>query len=299
MNKKQILCIAFGLCFCLSFALAEEAELAPAQTLCITLSSYFGSQLQEWEGSAAGKVTAVNAGLGIEYSVTDWLTAQALWIPGINAWSRMDGGGKYGLLSDIYGGFKIGIIGEASPAQREDMRLTLGAGIIAPLPSTNSSAREGDRHLWGSALKVYYDYIFADFFYLNAYAEAVFYPNQRYEGPNYSTRSVFHPLDLSFELEPRFKHEIGNGVALHWGLPLNFFAAPWQNRNDEAAKGAELRFTPGAFFTASFTGIKLPFDVSLRYAAPAWGKYVQPVHRVELSARLYVPCGLRAMSEQQ
>jgi hypothetical protein len=287
MKKTRIFCIALLLCFCLGFAWAEETELVPSRTIRLSLAPSFGFQLQKWEGLDAEKVMAFNTGLGLEYSVNDWIGVQALWIPGVNAWSSTENGGTYGLLSDIYGGPKFSMIGSASPIKREDMRLAIAAGLIMPLPSTDSSGFEGDRHLWGSSLEVYFDYIFTEVFYLNLYTQMVFYPDQRYIGPNYFTRSVFHPLDLSFELEPRFRHEAGNGVVLHWGLPVNFSVAPWLNYNDADREGTELCLSAGAFFTASFTSPRVPFDISARYTAPAWGRYVQPVHRVDLTGRIY------------
>ncbi|MDR2480427.1 MAG: hypothetical protein LBD48_14110 [Treponema sp.] len=266
---------------------AEEAELLPESTLRLTIAPSFGFQVQEWEGSGDDTVMLFNTGLGLEYGVNNWLSAQVLWIPGVNAWSKLDGG-KYGLFSDVFLGIKTGIIGSGAPVDNSAMRLSLAGGITAPLPSSKGSTREGDYHLWGSVLRLYYDYIFSPLFYLNAFAEMVYFPSQRLIGPNYGTRSVNHPLDCTFELDSRFRYPLEDkGLVLHWGIPLTFRLAPWLNRNDEEyGMESAYNFSVGAFFTVTFAELKFPLDLTLRYSAPVAGQYEQPVHRVSLLGRL-------------
>lgn len=287
MSKIQILIITFLLIICVGFTWAEETELVPAGTLRVTLAPSFGFQIQKWDGLDTAKVKALNIGLGFEYGVINWISAQILWVPGVNVWSSMDDYNNYGYLSDIYGGLKISLIGAASPVASEKIRLAVAGGIKIPQVSRDSSDWEADLHLWGSSLRLFFDYLFTPVFYLNAFAEGIYYPEQHYEGPNYTTRNVYHPLDLYFELEPRFKYLAGEKTILHFGLPLNLFFAPWINRNDPDAMESTLRLSVGMFFTASFSGCEVPFDLSLRYVAPVWGKFDQPIHRVTLLGRLY------------
>ena len=285
--KKIVIVTAVLLALSGAAVFAEEAELLPESTLRLTIAPAFGFQVQEWTGSGDDKVMLFNTGMGLEYGVNNWLGAQVLWVPGVNAWSKLDNG-TYGLFSDFFLGIKAGIIGPGAPVNKTNMRFSLAGGINAPLPSSSGSTREGDYHLWGSALRLYYDYIFSPLFYLNAYIETVYYPRQRLVGPNYGTRSVNHPLDLTFELDSRFRYPLEErGLVLHWGIPLTVNVSPWLNREDEAG-GMETayNFSVGAFFTVTFAELKFPLDLTLRYSAPVLGQYEQPVHRVTLLGRL-------------
>ncbi|MDR1932300.1 MAG: hypothetical protein LBQ57_05675 [Spirochaetales bacterium] len=270
----------------------EDSALLPEKTLRLSLAPSFGFQVQEWDDE--GKVTLFNTGLAIEYGVTGWLTAQALWIPGINVWSGLKTDlpanadkPKFGLLMDPFLGFKAGIMGAEALIVRNDMRLSLAAGVKAPMAATEE--REGDRHLWGSSIRAYYDYIITPVYYLNTYLEAVYYPDQWSDNPAYTSRTVYHPLDITLELENRFRYPVDDTLTLQWGLPLTCGVAPWINRNT-GGKGMESQysFSAGAFFMVSFVKTAVPFDLSLRYSAPFAGRNEQPVHRLTLMGRVYI-----------
>jgi len=287
MNRKIIFAITILLALSVSPGYSAETELVSDKTLRITVAPSFGFQAQEWDGMEVGKVMAFSTGLGFEYGINNWFAVQALWLPGFNAWSYYDAG-KYGYFSDSFFGLKAGILGGQGLIANRVFRVAVAAGLDLPLPSWHDSEREGDKHLWGSVFQVYYDILCYPVFYLNFFAEIAYYPEQRVIGPNYETRSVDHPLEITFELEPRFKHEVGRGITLHWGIPLNFFVAPFVNQNDDDAPGPQISFNPGMFFTAAFADFKVPFDISLSYVAPAAGKNIEPVHRVSLLGRIYV-----------
>jgi hypothetical protein len=274
----------------------EEAALVPEKTLRLSVAPSFGFQVQEWydEAESAGKVMVFNTGAALEYGVTGWLTAQALWIPGINLWSDMkwdtepDPEEKYGLFMDPFLGLKIGILGEDALIEDARMRFSLAAGVKAPMAATE--AWEGDRHLWGSSLRAYYDYVVTPLYYLNLYLELVYFPEQWTDNPNYSSRTVDHPLEITMELDNRFRYPLDGGdMVLHWGVPLTYSIAPWADRNqgDEGMK-PQYSFSLGAFFMLSFVKMALPFDLSLRYAAPLSGKNEQPIQRVTLMGRVYI-----------
>jgi len=266
---------------------AEETRQVSSGTLRLTIAPSFGFQVQKFDSPDTGKVMAVSAGMGLEYGATDWFCAQALWLPGINAWSKMDGG-TYGRFSDAFLGMKFGIIGENALVVRDNYRLAIAAGVITPLPSTDGSDHEGDYHLWGTALQFFYDRIVTPLFYLNLYAEFIYFPDQRLIGPNFTTRSVYHPLDMTYEADFRFRYAVQDkNMVLNWGFPQTIFFSPWINRNDPNAMDTMVTVTTGLFFTASFTGFKVPFDISLIYKAPILGRNVQPVQRLSILGRLY------------
>jgi hypothetical protein len=268
----------------------EDASLLESHILRIGLASSFGSGAQNREGVDTGRVNAFNIGAGIEYGISGRLSVQALWMPGVNAWAAIDDGGKYGYFSDAFLGVKAGIIGPAALVQREDMRFSIAAGAIMPLPVRADSDLEGDYHLWGSTLRLYYDYIFSPLFYLDAFVEASFFPNQKLDSPNFADGSVFHPLELTVELDSRFKQEIESaGMVLHWGIPLAYSVAPWTNWNDADARWrTQHRFNTGLFFTASFLKTKMPFDITVKYQAPVYGKNDLNLHRLSLAGRIYI-----------
>jgi hypothetical protein len=288
MNRRPIVLVAALLALMINSAFGEEAELLPEHDLRAALDLSFGIQIQEWEGLEGEKATLLNTGLGLEYGVKDWVMAQALWIPGVNLWSKMDEGWTHGYFSDMFRGGKVGIMGENALVKRQDMRLSAAMGIKAPFLSRDGSRWEGDKHLWGSVLRVYYDYIFTDLFYLNMYVEGVYYPEQMARTPNYSRGSVFHPLEISLELDSRFRYALeGPGMELHWGLPLRYGVAPWINLRGTAGEQEMMhRFSVGVFFTAAFVKMAYPFDITVRYEAPVAGKNDRPVHRVSLAGRV-------------
>jgi hypothetical protein len=210
----------------------------------------------------------------------------------------MDGDdNKFGRLTDLFVGGKATFVGEEGILlDSSEMRLALGLGIKAALPRTENSTREEDLHLWGSAGRLYYDYIFDPLFYLNTYIEVVYYPDQKGDGPNYlyggrtETRTVSHPLELTFEMEGHFRYQVENsGIVLQAGIPLRYNMAPWIDREgDDKAKESQYRFSAGAFFMVSFTGIEFPLDLGLRYLAPLAGKNDQMIHRITLFGRINI-----------
>jgi hypothetical protein len=274
-------------------AFGEEAELVPGRNLRATLSPSFGTQIEEWEGVKGGKASLFNFGLGVEYGVRDWISAQALWIPGVNVWSAMENSREYGYFNDMFLGGKVGILGPRGLVKAENMRLSAALGIKAPFPSKTDGDWEEDRHLWGSAARVYYDYIFTDLFYLNGYIEGIFYPEQAAHTPNFSGRQVYHPLDMTIELDPRFRYGLpGPGMELSWGFPLTYTMSPWINLNREETEKEEIhRFSAGVFFTAAFVRMKCPFDLTVKYVAPVVGTNDRPIHRVSLTGRVNFDLG--------
>jgi hypothetical protein len=279
-------------------AFGEEAELVPERDLRITLSPAAGIQIGEWEKLTGGKTTLFNIGAGLEYGVRDWVSAQVLWLPGVNVWSTMEDDMRYGYFSDMFLGGKVGILGSRALIKRDDMRLSAAVGIRAPFPSKDGADREGDHHLWGTALRIYYDYIFTRLFYLNGYAEGVYYPEQMAHTPNFSEGAVDHPLDFTVELEPRFRYELpAAGMELHWGMPLKYRMAPWINREGiDFEQEMMHRFSLGVFFRVAFVGMDFPFDIAVRYEAPAAGMNEQPLHEVGLTGRVSFGLGKGAAS---
>jgi hypothetical protein len=273
-------------------AFGEEAQVLGEQTLRFTLAPSFGFQVQEWdwEGVDTGKVMVFSVGPGVEYGIANWLDLRLLWLPGVNAWSQMENGGAYGIFQDMTLGLKAGIIGQHALTASEQHLLSAAAGIKLPFPSAKDSLREGDQHLWGTVIQVYYDFIATPIFTFNVFAEGIVYPSQYADTPNYAPRTVKHPVDLRFELEPRFQYPIEKaGINLLWGIPLAFSVSPVLNSNDNDAAAVACSFNPGAWFGVGFTRTPVPIEVTAHYAAALVGINAEPLHRVSLIGRVTIP----------
>lgn len=292
---KRTAFISLCLLLVLGSAFTEEAALVPENNIRFTLAPSFGFQAQEWDWTnvAADKVMLFGAGVGIEYAPADWINVQALWFPGINAWSQIEGG-NYGRFSDVFVGIKAAILaGETALVEAEkfkNIRFTAALGLKIPLPKTPDSVREPDQHLWGSAARLYFDYTFSSLFTLNAFAEGIYYPRQYADTPNFSPVVVEHYMDLNGELEGRFRYPVEKaGIILYWGLPIGLFVSPVYNAEDPAAADRQMRFQAGAYFGVGFT--RIPLELFVKYNAPITGLNDQPVHRISLSARYLLNIG--------
>ena len=290
---KKIICIAI-LIAVMGTAFAKEATLLPANTLRLSLIPSFGFQVQtwEWEGVSEEKVTLCSIGLGVEYGPADWINFQLFWDRGVNVYSKIDGG-DYGRMTDLFLGFKIALWGkEGALKEAEKIRFSFAPGMIMPLGGFNTNsekaetAREPDQHLWGSALRLYFDYIINPFVFVNIYAEGIYYPKQWTYNPAYKTHMVNHPIDINSELEVNFNYPLQNKIVLKGGLSANFFIAPTMNSNDSSAPSNQYCFSSGLYFGAAFNP---SFDAFLRYKFPITGINTEPVHLVSIVARYSIP----------
>jgi hypothetical protein len=280
---------------CLLPARADDAIMPGERVLDISLPFRFGIAQHYWDGnsvwqSAAGP-RALSAGLELEYGVVPWLSVFALW-PGINMYSQIDGE-PGGLFGDLVLGLEGGILGPGAPLpalQTRDMRLGTALRLKAPLPSRDGSAGETDLHLWGTGLKVSWDYIFFPMFYLNAAAEFFYYPRQWANNPNVGGEGrIDLPLELRFELEPHGVFAIKDGFAvLSVGLPFRYHMFSQSSFNGIQEDNDQHRFNIGVSFGALFM-TAIPFEINLRYDAPVAGIHDFASHIISLSGTLRLP----------
>ena len=289
-NVKRLGKIVFIMLF-LSMAgsaFSEEAELIPAKTFRITLAPSFGFQVQEWDwkGVSSEKVMLFNTGLGIEYGPASWINLQLLWLPGINVWSKIEGG-NYGMLSDLFLGIKAGIFGNGALVSSEKTRFSIALGMKMPLAGlfTKEKAdtvREPDQHLWASAFRIYFDYITNSMFFINLYTEVSIYPPQWTVNPAYKTRMAAHYFDMTAELEGHLRYVTENAkLAIKGGIPITLFYAPVFNANDDSEH--QLCFSAGLYFGLDF--LNAPVELLIKYRAALLGINTEPLHRASLIAR--------------
>jgi hypothetical protein len=262
----------------------------------LTLPLGIGVAGQRWNGGGqwknASRFLTVSTGLGAEYGVIPWLSVFFRWTPGINMASKAEGKNG-GLFNDMILGFQGSVLGPDAPLavlQRKDMRLAAALRFKAPLPSRDGSKDETDLHLWGTGLKVSYDYIILPQFYVNAAADFFYYPRQWADNPNLGGEGRIElPLDFQFELEPHGVFALRGGfLVLSAGLPFTYQMSAESKIDGRSLKNDRHRFTIGAAFGAAFK-TKIPFDLELLYAAPVAGKNGFAVHAVTLSGTVYLP----------
>jgi hypothetical protein len=158
------------------------------------------------------------------------------------------------------------------------------------MKSTEDSLREPSLHLWGTSLRVYFDYLINPMFTVNAYLEGIYYPWQYADAPHFTQGAVSHYLDITTEVEGRFQYPLpDSGLVLMGGIPINFFIAPVYNALDSYAPDMQYRFSVGAWFGVTFTNTPVPIDVFLKYTAPLVGENDQGVHKISLVGRVTIP----------
>jgi hypothetical protein len=269
---------------------AGDAEAVSEGVLEISVTpAFFRIAPSDWDiGSAP--LLFINAGLGVEYSVIPWLSTFAAWAPGANMYSSLDAG-TFGYLGDVTVGLRGQIIGPEAPVSKEIMRLTTALEMKIPLPSTGD-AGEPSNHLWGAGLEASYDFIVNQYFFLNAFAEAFYYPDQPSDNPNFGPGNmrVSHPLDLLFQIEPHGILPLKEGaIVLKGGLPISYAMSPATTKEKVGTFEMRHKISLGPVFTVAFTRMKLPFEISLGYAAAVWGKNDFASHDIILSGKMFVP----------
>ncbi|MDR2142846.1 MAG: hypothetical protein LBP29_00570 [Treponema sp.] len=223
-------------------------------------------------GSGEGFLKMLNLGFALEYGIIDWITGAIQWAPGVNVWSDVDknlsvlGGSGNTVnvngVADLFAGAKVQIVGEKAPVKTDRIRFALGPGVKIPLPGQDfedqfKNTREGktvtasnlDYHVFGAGVRVYFDYIFNEHFFINLYNETIFYPVEgdidkaslteygtfygvknaaAFGGAgNNADAKVNYGYDLTFELEPVYSTSLGDsGVTLTAGLPVNYKFTP-------------------------------------------------------------------------
>jgi hypothetical protein len=287
---KKLLTVSLILLTLGSMAFAEDAKVMPmmvgrvyfAPTFAFALGGYDNGGSYKSLGSGEGSLKALNLGFALEYGVINWITAALQWAPGWTVWSDVDkevpytknmatntlvnsdssvnGNGP----ADIFLGAKIQIIGEKALVKSTMFRFAVGPGVKIPLPATDMNeqlenaakdddvtAANGDYHVFGTGVRIYFDYIINEHFFINLYNETLFYPvkgdlrNSNYAeyAPIGIPASMINTLsggqlnyepdvdvnygyDLSFEAEGVYTTPLAQGITLSAGLPVNYKFTP-------------------------------------------------------------------------
>ena len=261
--RKMLIIFVIGILA--SAAYGEEASVLPEGDLRFSVN--------ESAGYAEGEPLA-DFGLGVEYAPSDWLNLQLLWNP------RFHPDPSIGNMYVSLKGFLLGE-GALASAGSQWLRLSAALGILIPPPDKQPNLRDQTQDLWGSALRLYSDFLFGRYFYINLYAEGIFYPPQYVDNEVFYGDWVRHYIDLTGELELRFEAPLKNGFVLKWGAPARFFYAPYMNAADEYA-GSQYLLSAGGYFGIKLPDGKPPFELYLKYSGGILGRYVNQAHRASL-----------------
>jgi hypothetical protein len=266
----------FVMCVLAGGAYGEDASVIPEKNLRLSQNQGFGFTEDTHYDPLVG------SGLGAEYAPSHWLNMQLLWNPIFKINPDIRGG-------SLYFGLKNYIVGNGALVDMAQwLRLSVALGILIPPFDKNPDLRDQDQNLWGSSLRLYSDFVFSRYFYINLYAEGVFYP------PQYVNNDVFygdwarHYLDLTGEMEAHFEIPLNNGAVLKGGAPIRFFYAPYMNADDEYADSQYL-LSAGGYFGVSLPAYHPPVEICLRYNAHIRGLNTKQVHQVSVISKVTLP----------
>ncbi|MDR2662545.1 MAG: hypothetical protein LBC31_06060 [Treponema sp.] len=337
---KKLLSVSLILLALGSMAFADDAKVMPmmvgriyfAPTFAFAVGAYDEDGSYKSLGDGEGSLKALNLGFALEYGVIDWITAALQWAPGWTVWSDVDKKVPFGLNAtgqqafsdssvngngpaDIFLGAKIQIIGEKAPVKSTMFRFAVGPGVKIPLPATDMkeqlenaadgdavTAANGDYHVLGTGLRVYFDYIINEHFFINLYNETLFYPikgdlrNANYaeyapiviagQGARLKAQMGGTPIpatlniepevevnygyDLTFEAEGVYTTSIAQGISLTAGLPVNY------------------KFTPGHKYSVDWDITGTALDASLKTAYEPYLEDQDPTHLLTVKPNVSV-----------
>jgi hypothetical protein len=263
-------------------ARADTAEGPPEGTLW-THPGFSAAFLPE---NDAGVFHYLGLGLGAEYGVLPWASFAFNWRPGVLLWADTSEG-PVGRVSDIAFRIRTGILGERALIKHPFFRLAFLAGINSPLPSGRDTLWEPGSRLWGALLGASFDYIPLPLFQVNFSASAALNPEQITANPAFARQFVSHPLDLRFELEPRFTYPVPNGVTVT--LPLRY-----EMSAESKVRGVPLGdeghvLSLGLGCAALIRKVPLPFEAGVKFLTPLYRVHRPNLMHLELYGKIEIP----------
>jgi hypothetical protein len=285
-----------------------------------------------------GDQKVFSLGFALEYGVTDWITAAVQWVPGWVAWSDVDlafpnfAGQTVDELNangvtDLKLGAKLQIIGEQAPIKNSLFRVAAIPGFKIPLPGADAKEQFGnwkkggpvtvanpDKHVFGIGGAVSVDVLPADWFSVNVYSEAIFYPLKgklrdyssvpllrvaaaaagAQQDPDAAVASVLDNevsfgYDLKLEFEPAVSFPIGReGLRFNAGLPFTFDTSPGTSIEDLLEDPeSDYSFTLNPYASVFLGILPLPLELQLGYSLPVAGKNTDATHSLILQVKAF------------
>ncbi len=299
---------------------ADDAKVLPAGVIRTTIAPTYAFQQGGYDidgeftasEEGDGSVSFLNLGFALEYGVNDFITAAVQWAPGVNVWSKIDNemmeDANVNGMFDLFVGAKIQIVGEKAPSVSESLRFAVAPGLVIPMPGPDfdeelDNAIAGDPYTiaeldnksFGLGGRFYADYIVNSSFFINAYAEYIYY----LERTDYKALVPFFGVvdvdstqagsSLVMELEPHFEAMVSDGVTFGAGLPVRYTMIGESKFDGEAVEDTGSTLMSIAPNVSIFLmKAAVPTEIALQYNMPLSGTNNTAVHSITLKIKNFL-----------
>ncbi len=311
MRKLLVLTLAVAIG---AIAFADDALVMPKGVLRIYFAPSYGFIKESFDDSGdrqdlTEEIALFNVGAALEYGMTDQITVAAQWVPGYTMWSKFDpepapfGEAKVNGPFDLFVGAKFQILGPKAFVPNQKMRPAAAPGVLIPMPGAKKSdesknmlddekwiAKELDKHAFGLGLRGYYDYLFSKEFFVNLYAEYIYFLEKEYDDSvNYGDATVRHGYQLKLEVEPQYEFAAADGITVQAGLAGMLKLAPETEIDGLGGLGNDsYLFSVKPNVSAFFMKTPVPLEFKASYVLPLLGKNDFAANFFVLEARVYL-----------
>lgn len=311
MRKLLVLALAMAIG---AVAFADDALVMPKGVLRIYLAPTYGFINEGFDDDAervdvGSEIDLFNLGLAIEYGVTDQVTAALQWGPGYTLWSKLDpeplpvGEAKVNGAFDLFAGAKFQIVGPKGFVPNEAMRVAAAAGVVIPMPGASAEdetanaldddkyiAMELDRHAFGVGARGYFDYLFTKEFFVNLYAEYIYFFEKDYDDSvNYGDlEEVKHGYQLKLEVEPQYSMPVGEGMTAEFGLAAQLKLTGETEVGGTGGGDDGYLFSVKPNASVFLMNTPVPIELKASYTLPLMGKNDYAANFFTLEGRVYL-----------
>ncbi len=260
----------------------------------------------------------------LEVGVTDQINVAAQWTPGWQFSSNTSASAPSAVeaaapdtasavvesienaqqtgLNDLFLGAKIQILGSSGYIPSETMRLATSVGAKIPLSTYDPDdenenqangdeyrAGRADRDVWGIGLRVHYDYIFTEEFFLNLYSQTqIFFPRDLDQGGGVDSEFAYG-YEQAFEIDPQVAFPISEGLRLGGSLATRFtFTPDIEVEGETVDDSATQLLTVTPQVNAFFTSLPVPIETKLQYSIPVYGVNRNATNTIALQINTYL-----------
>jgi hypothetical protein len=298
-------------------AFADDALVLPARTLRLSIVPTYTTRTKNYDNDGKliditnhDSISTGNLGFALEYGLTNWISADVHWTPGLTVYSKVVSDvykyENYNGIFDLFAGVKIQIVGEKAPVKNASFRLAMTPGLKIPMPDPDwqeqyknnlnhedYTAQSLDLHAWGVGGRLSFDYVLNKMFFFNLYSEYLYFFERknanRMPAPNATTYDFAYGYSLTFEAEPHFEFMLGKDLRLGLSLPANYTMFPdykvdGKTQDDSAKCFLKLTPTASLFLMKSF----IPLEFKAGYSMPLWGIQAEAFSSIILQIKAYI-----------
>lgn len=205
-------------------------------------------------------------------------------------------------INDLFVGAKIQVVGDRGLVPDPTIRFAVTPGIKIPLSQYDAKSESEnfldgkafqpsriDRGAWGLGGRLAFDYVINPQFYINLFNETVLYlpvDQQQFNpaaaagsaAPGVSFGDIEEELEikygaeLTFEVEPAYSMDIGNGVQMGLGLPITYKRTGETEIDGKGADDDAWTLSVGPNVSFFFTQWTLPMEFEVGFSTPLAGK---------------------------